>query len=98
MLAVDRVSRGQRYCCSEANPRPHRASQRPVRLVVNLTARETQILKLITDGLTTKEIAARLFISVPTVETHRGSLFKKTGSRNVAGLVRFAIETGEAAG
>jgi DNA-binding CsgD family transcriptional regulator len=49
---------------------------------------------LIAEGMTTKEIAARLFISVPTVETHRANLMSKTGARNVAGLVRFAINAG----
>jgi DNA-binding NarL/FixJ family response regulator len=86
LLAVDRVSRGQRYFCSAGAP-GRRGEPR-------LTPREREILKMIAAGLMTKEIAARLFISIPTVETHRSNLMMKTGARNVAGLVRFAIKTG----
>jgi DNA-binding CsgD family transcriptional regulator len=46
---------------------------------------------MITGGITTKEIAAKLFNSVPTVETHQANLMAKTGSRNVARLLRFAM-------
>jgi DNA-binding NarL/FixJ family response regulator len=90
LVAVDRVSRGQRYFCSAGDPRRQSDGKPNVRL----TPREREILKLIAGGLTTKEIAARLFISVPTVETHRANLMGKTGAHNVAGLVRFAIKAG----
>jgi DNA-binding NarL/FixJ family response regulator len=90
LLAVDRVSRGQRYFCSGGAPgRSDDRSGEP-----RLTRREREILKMIAAGLMTKEIAARLFISIPTVETHRSNLMMKTGARNVAGLVRFAIKAG----
>jgi DNA-binding NarL/FixJ family response regulator len=87
LVAVDRVSRGQRYFCSRGDPQRRRDGKPNVRL----TPREREILKLIAGSMTTKEIAARLFISVPTVETHRANLMAKTGARNLAGLVRFAI-------
>lgn len=90
LLGVDRVSRGQRYFCSGGAPRPRNAGKSDV----ELTPREREILTLIARGMTTKEIAARLFISVPTVETHRARLMTKTSARNVAGLVRFAIYAG----
>jgi len=90
LLAVDRVSRGQRYFCSGGPPRRPNAGKSDV----ELTPREREILTLIARGMTTKEIAARLFISVPTVETHRANLMTKTGRRNVAGLVRFAMDAG----
>jgi DNA-binding NarL/FixJ family response regulator len=90
LVAVDRVSRGQRYFCS-AGPAPERKKDGTT---VRLTAREREVLKNIAAGLTTKEIAARLFISIPTVETHRANLMAKTGGRNVAGLVRFAMDAG----
>jgi DNA-binding NarL/FixJ family response regulator len=90
LIAVDRVSRGQRYFCSTAADR----AAKPETPRVRLTAREHEVLKMIAGGMTTKEIAARLFISIPTVETHRANLMGKTGARNVAGLVRFAIDAG----
>lgn len=89
LIAVDRVTRGQRYFCSNAAGAAKREPS-PVRL----TAREHEVLKMIAGGMTTKEIAARLFISIPTVETHRANLMGKTSARNVAGLVRFALDTG----
>lgn len=91
MVAVDRVSRGQRYFCS-AGTRPVRANDGETN--VSLSPRERQILKMISDGMTTKEIATQLFISIPTVETHRANLMTKTEARNVAGLVRFAMRAG----
>jgi DNA-binding NarL/FixJ family response regulator len=91
MSAVDRVSRGQRYFCANAK-RDSTAKEQSDS--VRLTPREREILKLIAHGLTTKEIAAKLFISIPTVETHRANLMSKTGGRNMADLVRFAIDAG----
>ena len=93
MVAVDRVSRGHRYFCSDGNPRVPHVMQR-TDIGGNLSRREREVLKLLARGLTTKEIAAQLFISVPTVETHRGNLMKKTGARNAVGLVRFAMAAG----
>ena len=91
MTAVDRVSRGQRYFCSggQSSSRANDSDGS-----AHLSPRERQILKLIAAGMTTKEIATQLFISVPTVETHRSNLMGKTGARNVAGLVRFAVDSG----
>jgi two-component system nitrate/nitrite response regulator NarL len=90
LLAVDRVSRGQRYFCSAGAPRRNGDANGEPRL----TRREREILKLIAAGMTIKEIAAKLFISIPTVETHRANLMTKTGGRNVADLVRFAMNAG----
>ncbi|NOQ71555.1 MAG: response regulator [Crocinitomix sp.] len=59
---------------------------------IKLTRREKEILELICNELNTNEIAEKLFISAYTVETHRKNLLSKTGSKNVAGLVRFALE------
>lgn len=57
----------------------------------NLTQRETEILKLICEQCTNQEIADKLFISKRTVEGHRTNLLLKTGVKNTAGLVIFAI-------
>ena len=59
-----------------------------------LTARERQILALVADGATNREIGTRLGISTRTVEAHRDSLMRKLGIRTVAGLTRLAIEQG----
>lgn len=60
-------------------------------LVSQLTEREIEILKLIADGLSNKEIGDQLFISHRTVDTHRTNLMKKLDVHNIAGLIRFAI-------
>lgn len=57
-----------------------------------LTSRETEILTLICKQKTAQEIADELFISVRTVDGHRNNLLEKTGARNSAGLVLFAIK------
>jgi DNA-binding NarL/FixJ family response regulator len=64
------------------------------RLLDRLTPRERQVLEGIAEGLSNKQIAARLDIGRRTVETHRESLMRKLDIRTVAGLTRFAIEAG----
>ncbi len=59
---------------------------------VPLTRREKDVLNLIVKEFTNFEIAEKLFISVRTVDAHRRNLLEKTGARNTAGLVKFAIE------
>lgn len=61
---------------------------------VKLTKREKDVLKLISEGLTTKKISVSLNIADSTVETHRRNLIEKTGVANSKGLVKFAIEHG----
>ncbi|MDD3003403.1 response regulator transcription factor [Flavobacterium sp.] len=61
---------------------------------VDLTQREKEVLQLIVEEKTTKEIATALFISEKTVETHRGNLMLKLEARNIAGIVRKAIMLG----
>jgi len=56
------------------------------------TQRELEILQLIYEGYQNKEIAEKLFISIRTVTNHRTSLNLKTGSRNAAGLISFALK------
>jgi DNA-binding NarL/FixJ family response regulator len=59
-----------------------------------LSVREREILQLLAEGHTTKEVADRLKLSVKTGETHRANLMKKIGARSTAGLVRYAIRNG----
>jgi DNA-binding NarL/FixJ family response regulator len=59
-----------------------------------LTPRHREVLQLIAEGRTTKEIAQRLGIGVRTVETHRSELMERLDIHDVAGLVRLAVATG----
>ena len=59
-----------------------------------LTHREKEVLKLIAEGKSSKEIAAFLFISIYTVNNHRAKIIKKLGLKKTADLVRYAIREG----
>lgn len=59
-----------------------------------LTTRQTEILRHVASGKTTKEIARELGISPKTVEFHRSRLMERIGVRDVTGLTRFALQTG----
>lgn len=57
-----------------------------------LSERELQVLHLVSDGKTTKEIADQLFVSSRTVETHRVNMMKKLGVQNTAELIKKAVK------
>lgn len=57
-----------------------------------LTKREMEVLKLICDGMSSKQICETLFISINTVETHRKKILLKLNVKNSAGVVKYAIE------
>ncbi len=59
---------------------------------LELSAREKEIIALICQELTSAEIADRLFLSPLTVETHRKNILRKTNSKTIVGLIKFAIE------
>ncbi|MDQ3626782.1 MAG: response regulator transcription factor [Verrucomicrobiota bacterium] len=97
--AVDRVGSGEHYFSSHhsgalTDIEPAERGGLTPASVVGLSGREKDVLQLIAHGNTSKEIAAKLGISVGTVETHRTNLMKKLHIRNVAGLVVFAFRAG----
>lgn len=61
-------------------------------LEAELSDREKEVLVLIANEYTNQEIADKLYISIRTVETHKRNLLEKTGCKNVAGLVMYAVE------
>ncbi|RPI24614.1 MAG: DNA-binding response regulator [Acidobacteria bacterium] len=93
LYAIKAVVRGERFVSSSLAETP---GERPVARVSAspLTPREAEIVALIADGLTSKEIAEKLVISVKTVETHRANVMEKLGVKNVPELVRYAIRAG----
>ncbi|NML71064.1 response regulator transcription factor [Chryseobacterium sp. RP-3-3] len=68
----------------EGKPNPH--------LKEPLTRREMEILKLICDGFSSKDIGEKLFISINTVETHRKRILLKLNAKNSVGIVKYALE------
>lgn len=98
VFAIHQASIGQRYLCSGLSLRyMEEVIQRagnsllPLDLQIELSSRETEVLNLIAEGLTNSEISDKLFISRRTVEGHRRSLIEKTGARNTAALIRYAV-------
>ena len=94
--ALESVLRGEKYFCEGFNK-----IRKRLRFSINapdyrslLTNREMDVLKAISSGMQTKEIAERLHVSVNTVETHRKSLFMKFEVRNAVELVLKAINNG----
>lgn len=60
----------------------------------SLTSREVQIIQLLADGYSTREIAEKLFISAKTVERHKTNILKKLNVRNTPHLVKMALQSG----
>jgi DNA-binding NarL/FixJ family response regulator len=93
--AIETVMQGKTYVSTEAAQRAALTqtdeTQAPLQ---KLTARQRQILVMIAEGQSTKQIARNLNISVKTVETHRAQLSERLNIHDVAGLVRFAIRMG----
>jgi DNA-binding NarL/FixJ family response regulator len=59
-----------------------------------LSRRESEVLQLLSEGLTTNEIAEKLFTSKRTIETHRQNILEKTQTKNTAALIRMAVTQG----
>ena len=95
--AISAVAQGGTYLSHEISQKTlfeYAQARTPQDLLASLTSRQREILKLIAEGQSTKEIGSHLNISVKTVESHRAKLGEKLGIHDVAGLVRFAIRMG----
>lgn len=88
--AIAAVMCGEQYFCPGVKRKISRYTQR----IEHPSERETDILRAIAGGYTSKEIAKMLFISENTVEAHRKRLFVKLGARNIADLIVKAIDRG----
>lgn len=71
-----------------------RENDEDIAKLARLTEREIEVLKLISEGLSNKEIGENLFISHRTVDTHRTNLMKKLDAHNIASIIKFAIKNG----
>jgi len=96
-LAIETVVQGEPYISPEISRKTlleigKGTTKRD--LLATLSPRQREVLRLIAEGRTTKQIAHVLDISVKTVETHRAQLMERLGIHDVAGLVRYAIIVG----
>lgn len=98
--AIDAVLKGETYLSQNFSPkilqryRKMMSSGKSADTFSMLTNREREILQLIAEGYTSKEIAGMLFISIKTVENHRANIMSKLEIHDTAGLVRYAIRIG----
>jgi len=101
IFALNQVNQGDRYICSTLAMRLLDRSiefantqSSPNELNIDFSNRELEILGLIAEGLTNQEMSERLYLSKRTIEGHRQSLIEKTGCRNTATLIRYAVING----
>jgi DNA-binding NarL/FixJ family response regulator len=101
IFSLKHVKAGGKYLCSELSIKMlDKLSQKSVNSVsenvsnIDFSMREIEVLHLIADGLTNSEMSEKLFLSKRTIEGHRQSLIEKTGSKNTAALIRYAVLNG----
>jgi two-component system response regulator NreC len=97
--AVREVVAGRRYLSPPLSERAieayvQKAREAPLDLYATLTTREREVLQLAAEGRTNADIAAALFVSPRTVETHRAHLMRKLGLHTQADLIRYALQHG----
>jgi len=95
-IAIHSVMRGETYVSPKIAPQVLENLSKSKHGVVagDLSAREREVLQLIAEGKTFKEIASLLNISPRTVEFHRNRIAEKTGGKTMAELTRFAVRLG----
>ena len=99
VFGLKTVHKGSRYVCMELALKmldkllKTEANQNK-KLDLEFTVRELEVLQLIAEGFTNREMGEKLFLSKRTVEGHRQALLEKTGTKNTAMLIRFAYSNG----
>lgn len=94
MQAIEQALRGELALTPEVKKVLIHGAIEKTRNIPRLTRREREIIKLVADGLTTANIAEKLFISPLTVETHRRNLMQKFEVANTAALIKTAVDAG----
>lgn len=98
--AIEAVRRGERYISPVLSTRvmekvaPREEDAEPQAPLEVLTPRQREVLQLVAESYTSREIAEKLDLSVKTVETHRRDIKNRLGIRDIPGLVKFAVRTG----
>lgn len=92
ILAIRSVNKGKKYFSAEISEKMINFMSTQSISENVLSNKETEVLGLIAKGLTTKEIAAQLFVSSRTIETHRANILKKLEVKNTAELIKKAAK------
>lgn len=98
MSAINEVQQGRFFVAPAVSGRllghPVPTGENPAKLFSTLTGRQREVLQLVAEGKSAKEIAGLLFISVKTVEFHKKNLMEELNLHSTAELVRYAVENG----
>jgi len=102
LVAIQTVASGKQFLCSEVGlamlrkvlAREETGEDQETKKPNQLTRRESEILQLLAEGLTTSEMAEKLFTSKRTIETHRQNILEKTNTKNTAALIKLAMTQG----
>ncbi|MBC6611195.1 response regulator transcription factor [Hymenobacter sp. BT507] len=106
-FGIRTVAAGRHFLCSELgfqmlHKLQNSGNSAPITMTINepvkkesvLSRRELEVLRLISEGLTTSEIAEKLYNSKRTIETHRQNMMEKTQAKNTASLIKYALSNG----
>ena len=102
IVAIRAVAAGRQYLCSELSlallhkslDHNNAPAAAPPQNPYNFSRREAEVLRLLSEGLTTGEIAEKLCTSKRTIETHRQHMLEKSRAKNAAALIRLAMMQG----
>lgn len=103
VLGIQTVAAGRQFLCNELSLRMlnrvlvktvDKPESEPTKNPYNFSRREIEVLILLAEGLTTSEIAEKLFTSKRTIETHRQNMLEKSQARNAAALIKMAMSQG----
>lgn len=94
ITGIHEIVQGKRFLCSQTKIIFEKKEKNGLSRVPKLTRREKEVLSEAATGLTTAQIAEKLFISPHTVESHRKNLIEKFGTKNLSTAVKLAFEYG----
>ena len=96
VAALTKIAAGHNFFSDEVTAQMMKSFSQPKvseqKEVITLTNREVEIVRLIVEEYNNAQIGEKLFISERTVETHRKNIFRKTNTKSVAGLVKYAFD------
>lgn len=94
IIGINQVFNGQKYLCSQSKIILEKKEEAGLKIIPKLTRREKEILIEAALGLTSSQMAEKLFISTHTVESHRKNLIEKFQTSNLSSAIKLAIDYG----